>query len=185
MSRPHRFDAVAMIFHWGSALLLLLLFALGWRMVALALSPAKFELYALHKSLGLVALALACLRLLWRLFRGAPPPVEGPVWQRRAATAAHGLLYGLLFAMPLSGWLFNSLVGFPLGFFGLVDVPALSVADPAMQDMARLAHRWAGYGLLALIAAHVGAALHHRFVLRDGTLERMLPSWHLSKGNRA
>lgn len=185
MSRPSRFNAPAMIFHWGSALLLLALFGLGWRMVGLALSPAKFELYALHKSLGLVALAVAGLRLLWRLFKGAPHSIDGSVWPRRAAGAAHVLLYVLLFVMPFSGWLFNSLVGFPLSFFGVADVPALAAANPTMKEMARLAHIWVGYFLLVLIAAHIGAALYHRFVLRDGTLERMLPKWPLWKGKHA
>jgi cytochrome b561 len=177
-----RYSGIAILQHWLSVALIVTLFGLGWRMVSLPLSPLKFELYALHKSLGLLVLALSVVRLLWRVGSPIPAPVDGPVWQRRAAAGAHWLLYALLFALPLSGWLFNSFVGFPLSFFGLVNLPPLAAPEPALKESARLAHAWLGYLLLALLAIHAAAALHHQFVKRDGTLSRMLP--RLSRATR-
>jgi cytochrome b561 len=179
---PAHYGGVALIMHWATAALIVALFILGWRMIPLPLSPAKLELYALHKSLGIAVLALSGFRLAWRLARPAPKPVDGPIWQRRAATGAHMLLYALLLVLPLSGWLFNSLVGFPLSFFGMVDVPPLAAPQPAPKETVRLAHIWLGYMLLVALGLHVAAALHHHFVRRDEALVRMLP--RLTKSTR-
>jgi cytochrome b561 len=177
-----RYSSIAILQHWVSVALIVTLFGLGWRMISLPLSPAKFELYAFHKSLGFVVLALSTVRLLWRVAGPVPAPVDGPVWQRRAAAAVHWTLYALLFALPLSGWLFNSFVGFPFSFLGLVDLPPLAAPEPALKENARLAHLWLGYLLLVVLAIHAAAALHHQFVKRDGALSRMLPS--LSQATR-
>ena len=177
-----RYGRIAILQHWVSVALIVTLFGLGWRMVSLPLSPSKFELYTFHKSLGLVLLALSTVRLLWRVVGPVPAPVDGPVWQQRAAAAAHWTLYALLFALPLSGWLFHSFVGFPLSFLGLVNLPPLAAPEPTLKENARLAHLWLGYMLLALLAIHAAAALHHQFVKRDGTLSRMLPD--LSQATR-
>jgi cytochrome b561 len=170
-----RYSSIAILQHWVSVALIVTLFGLGWRMISLPLSPAKFELYAFHKSLGFVVLTLSTVRLLWRVAGPVPAPVDGPLWQQRAAAAVHWTLYALLFALPLSGWLFNSFVGFPFSFLGLVDLPPLAAPEPALKENARLAHLWLGYLLLTLLAIHATAALHHQFVKRDGALSRMLP----------
>src|SRR5580704_13513078 len=165
-----RYNSIAILQHWVSVALIVTLFGLGWRMISLPLSPAKFELYAFHKSLGFVVLALSTVRLLWRVAGPVPAPVDGPVWQRRAAAAVHWTLYALLFALPLSGWLFNSFVGFPFSFLGLVDLPPLAAPHPALKESARLAHLGLGSLLLVCLAIHAAAALHHQFVKRDGAL---------------
>ena len=81
--------------------------------------------------------------------------------------------------------MYNSVVGFPLSFFGVVDVPGLSAANPEAKDIVRLAHFLGGYGLVALVVAHVCAAFYHDIVLRDVTLSRMLPSLALRKWKRS
>ena len=174
---PVRYGAVAILLHWVTAALVFTLFVLGWRMVSLPLSPSKFALYAQHKSLGLVVLALSSFRLIWRLTHGVPQAVDESLWRRRAATMVHGLIYATLFALPLSGWLFNSVVGFPLSFFGVIDIPPLSAPRPEWKETARLAHVWLGYALLAALGLHVAAAVHRQFVRRDGTIARMLPNF--------
>src|SRR5690606_39976005 len=91
--------------HWLIVLLVIAMAALGLTMVELPNTPFKLKLYNLHKSIGLTIFALMLLRLAWRAYAGAPPPVPGtPTWQARAASLTHGLLYALLFAMPVSGW---------------------------------------------------------------------------------
>ena len=139
----------------------------------------KSELYSLHKTFGLTVLGLTVLRLLWRLFAGAPAPVPGtPRWQSAIASAAHGALYLILLAMPLSGWLFHSASGFPprnLSWFGLFKLPSLSDRDPALRDFALAAHEWLFIALAVIVTAHALAALKHHYLDRDRTLARMLP----------
>ena len=170
-----RYSAVAILFHWVIAAAIVTAVLIGWNMTDLPLSPHKLELYALHKSIGLTVLGLAVLRLAWRLFRPPPPPEPMAPWQSAAATWGHRLIYLLLFVLPLSGWLFNSIVGFPLSWFGLVTLPPLAPALPAWRGASEMLHYWIGWALIVVVTGHAAAALHHHFILRDRTLWRMLP----------
>ena len=117
------------------------------------------RVYALHKSIGLTVLGLTVLRLLWRLVAGAPEPVPGtPRWQSAIAQGTHGALYAILLAMPLSGWLYNSAAGFPLQWFGVFKLPALSGRDPGLKEFAGEAHEWL-FIALALCSQVVGQGL--------------------------
>ena len=108
------------------ALLILALGVVGLTMDELPKTPKYFWVYTAHKSIGITVLALVLFRLGWRLYAGAPKPVPGvPSWQERIASATHVLLYVLMFAIPLSGWLYDSASGLrPFRWFGLVDVPS-------------------------------------------------------------
>ena len=171
-----RWGAVAIALHWLVVALVLAMAWLGLTMGDLPNGPGKIATYALHKSIGLTLLAVVVLRLLWRLHAGAPPPIAGtPPWQVRAAALAHGLLYALLLAMPLSGWLLNSAAGFPLQWFGLFNLPALAQRDPGLRALSGEVHEWLFWTLALLAVAHAAAALHHHLFLRDATLARMLP----------
>lgn len=162
--------------HWLIALLVITLAVLGLTMKGMPNSPDKIQIYALHKSLGLTVLALVALRIVVRASDRRPPhPAALPPWQRVSAEAVHGLLYVLLIAMPLSGWLFNSAANFPLKWFGLVSIPALTGPDPELKELARAAHFWLFCVLAGLFVVHAGAALQHHFVRRDDVLRRMLP----------
>ena len=140
-------------------------------------SPKWFWVYTLHKSLGLTVLALVLVRIAWRLYAGAPPPVEGtPRWQARLASLTHGAIYVLILAMPLSGWLYDSASGLrPFRWFGLAEVPTLSPPHEALADAMHETHELLFWVLIALVIGHAGAALYHHFVRRDATLARMLP----------
>lgn len=179
---PTRWGKVSQGLHWLVAALILIQAALGLVMVDMINSPDKIRLYALHKSIGLTILALAALRLAWRLHAGAPAPLPGAGWQRTAARISHGLLYALLFALPLSGWLFNSAAGFPLQWFGLFNLPPVAAADPDLRVLARATHEWLFWMLAAVTLVHVAAALHHHLFLGDATLARMLPRGWLRAG---
>ena len=142
--------ALSRALHWLIAALILAMAWLGLTMGDLPNGPDKIATYALHKSIGLSILALAALRLLWRLQAGAPAPVAGtPRWQARIAGVTHVALYALLLALPLSGWLLNSAAGFPLQWFGLFNLPALAGRDATLAQFARQLH---GYGLWLLLA---------------------------------
>lgn len=162
-------------FHWGMALLILALLVLGVLAANWPLSPLKLKLFFWHKSLGLLVLLLAGLRLSWRWFDARPAwPADMPEGERRLARLAHAAQYGLMLALPLSGWLINSAADVPFRVFGLWPLPALVSPDEWLKSLAQGAHLVLVLALLALLAAHVAAALrHHR--RGDGVLAAMLP----------
>jgi cytochrome b561 len=171
-----RYGAVAIALHWAVAAALFVTFPLGLYMADLPLSPRKLVLVSYHKWIGVTVFALMSLRLAWRLAHRPPrlPPTM-PAWQRRAAMLAHWSLYALLLAIPLSGWLYSSAVGVPTVYLGIWPLPDLVGKDMALADTLKLAHASLNFALLALVVAHVAAALKHHFVDRDGLLARMLP----------
>jgi cytochrome b561 len=164
--------------HWLMALMIIGLCIVGWQMQGLPNGPEKLKVYALHKSMGITVLVLALLRLLWRLADGRPKyPPSMPRWQRLASSAAHGSLYLFMIAMPISGWLFNSASNFPLRWFNLFSVPALSGPDAALKANAGAAHLALFWVFFVLFILHVGAALKHHWFDRDDTLRRMWPGY--------
>lgn len=168
--------APAQLLHWLMAALILIQFALGWLAVSWRLSPAKLNLFVWHKSLGMVILALVLLRLLWRLMNPTPAlPVDTPGWERAAAHISHALLYVLMIAMPLTGWLINSAAGVPFSIFWQVPLPALVAPDRHIAALAALTHFSLFVTFASLLVLHVGAALRHHFLKRDAVLTRMLP----------
>lgn len=172
---PSVWGRAARLFHWLVALLLLVQVPLAWYMVGQPLGPAKLGNYALHKSLGMLVFAVTAVRLAWRLLAPSPPlPPGTPGWQRGAARLTQGLLYFLMFAMPLTGWLNSSAANFPVSVFGLVTLPDLIAADPARQQAFEDSHRVQSYLLFAVLTAHLLGALYHHFLQRDGVLAGML-----------
>jgi len=171
-----RWGAVSQLLHWLIVLMILALGTVGLVMTDMRNSPDKVQLYLLHKSFGLTLLALVVLRLGWRLYAGAPHPVPGtPIWQERIAALTHGALYVLLFAIPLSGWVFNSAAGYPLRWFGMFNLPALAAKSQDLREVSGEAHELLFWALIALTVAHAGAAFYHHLIQHDATLARMLP----------
>ena len=180
-----RWGGVSQSLHWLVVVLILATGLIGLLMGDMRASPTKVQVYALHKSLGLTILALAVLRLGWRLAAGAPAAVTGtPRWQARLASVTHWLLYALLLAIPLSGWAFNSAAGYPLQWFGLFNLPALVGRDADLRVTVRDLHEALFWALVAVTVLHAAAALYHHAVLRDATLARMLPRGWLRAGAR-
>lgn len=175
-----RWSAFGIGLHWLTLALVLGLAVAGLLMGELPNGPFKIQIYGLHKSFGLTVFGLTLLRLLWRWLSKTPAPIAGtPVWQHIVAQAAHAALYGLLLAVPLSGWLFNSAAGYPLKWFGLFALPRLTGYDPGIKAFTREMHETLFYAMAALIVLHAGAALWHHYWRRDRTLVRMLPTLKL------
>ena len=170
-------SASAKSFHWGVAALILLQFVLGWLAASWRLSPTKLDLFVWHKSIGMLILVLVVLRLLNRLATRAPAlPAGMPAWERAAAHASHALLYGLMLALPLSGWIVSAAAGVPFRIFWRMPLPAIVPPDKQTADLAAVVHFSLGIALVALLVLHVGAALRHHFAKRDDVLSRMLPT---------
>jgi cytochrome b561 len=175
-----RYSAPARLLHWWIALLIAVQVPVGavmsYRGNILDLWNATTDfLYSLHKSLGFVLLILVVIRVLVRLIRGSPDPEPGLArWQVRIAVANHAGLYLLLLVVPLLGWFGASL--FPaLDLFGVISLPSISEPDRAASETVFALHGLAALLLVVLAGLHIGAALYHHFVRRDGVLRRMLP----------
>ena len=183
MTSP-RYSAVAIILHWAIAILILGQIAGGLYMHKLPnVSPIKFDLYQLHKSFGLSILALTFARIGWRLTHRPPAlPAIMPGWQKLAARGAHVGFYVLLLVTPLAGWAMVSAspLDIPTKWFGMISVPHLpffeGVSDrAAVEEILKEAHEYLAFGMLYLLALHVGAALKHQFFNRDDVLGSILP----------
>jgi cytochrome b561 len=172
---PASYTRTAITLHWLIAIAVLGMLGAGFYMIDMRISPDKLKIYMLHKSVGLSILALMLFRIIWRLTH-RPPALPGsvPSWQRFASHASHALLYVLLLAMPLSGWLMNSASGFPTKLFGVLPLPQL--IEKSQSDFAfwQYSHAVIAFSLCALIAIHVLAALKHHFIDKDVILRRML-----------
>jgi cytochrome b561 len=183
MSKPpiQRYDVIAVVLHWTMALGIFALIGVGLAMKHADLSKMRvFQLFQLHKSIGVVILLLAVVRLAWRLTHRAPPlPETMPALERTAAHAGHVLLYLFMFALPLSGWAFVSAspLNIPTVLFGLVSWPHIpllaELTDKAPATAAfKLAHDYGAFALIAVLTIHIGAALRHAFK-GDAPLSRM------------
>ncbi|MCX7164063.1 MAG: cytochrome b [Betaproteobacteria bacterium] len=172
-----RYSGLAIGLHWLIAVAILATFAVGLYMHDLPLSPQKLRIYSWHKWAGVTVFLFVVLRLGWRL-RHRPPelPAAMPAWQRNIATATHVLLYLLMFAVPLSGWLMSSAKGFQTVWFGLLPLPDLLSKNVELGKLLAEVHELLNFTMAALVIAHLGAALKHHFIDRDDVLTRMLPA---------
>ena len=172
---PQRFGIVAIALHWFIAIAMLASLALAWYLEDLD-GEEKIYWLALHKSVGMVIFVAAIARLIWRVRH--PAPAYGfamPRWQQLAAHATHILLYVMLFSLPITGYIAETARGRDTAFFGLFPIPALVPLNRKLSYYALTVHDWSQYAVYALILLHVGAALYHQLILKDGIIERMWP----------
>lgn len=175
--KTQRYTGVAIGLHWLIGLMILGSFGVGLYMVDLSLSPTKLRLYSWHKWAGVTIFTLVLIRCLWRITHAVPAlPAEMPKWQRLAAEASHYLLYALMIAIPLSGWLMSSAKGFQTVYFGVLPIPDLLVKNEALGETLALVHKFLNFTMIAIVIVHVAAALKHHFIDKDDILRRMLPA---------
>lgn len=169
----------ARAFHWATVALVSVMLPLGlymaWRGNATNFDATTARLYDLHKLLGILTLGVVIGRLAYRLANGAPP--DEPTlewWQKAASHLTHWGLYGLLVAIPMLGWLGVSLYD-ARSIFGLFSLPALAAKNTDASNLVFALHFYAAMLLAAMVMAHIGAALYHHLIRKDGVLRRMLP----------
>jgi cytochrome b561 len=171
-----RYTATAIGLHWLMAVLILCMFCVGLYMTGLPLSPTKLQIYSWHKWAGVTAFLLVLLRIVWRITHRPPPlPAAMPHWQQLAAHGGHALLYLLMVAIPLTGWLMSSAKGFQTVYLGIIPLPDLLTKDKGIGDMLTTVHQALNFAMAALVITHLAAALKHYFVDRDEVLGRMIP----------
>jgi len=181
MGEAPRYSLLQRLIHWLVAAIAICVLAVGLTLGILGFDGVKASfgmdmtnlLYKYHKTFGVVLLGLMTLRLAVKLALGRPdhdPPL--PRFNRAASEAVHGLLYVLLLIQPVLGWAATAAGGYPIEFFNAT-LPKFLAKDPALSETLYGLHRAVGWALVVLIGVHVGAALMHRLVLRDGVMRRM------------
>ncbi|NML31356.1 cytochrome b [Paraburkholderia antibiotica] len=183
---PRRYTRTAITLHWLIALLMIVNVVLGLSADSLPDDWVR-PVIDTHKSIGITVLGLALLRILWRVSHRPPPlPREFPAWEKLAAHLAHFVLYLLMIALPLSGWLHDSAwkdaATHPMQWFGLFQWPRIGYVmqlaptlKETLHDRFGALHTWLGYALYALLAMHIGGALKHEWIDRKSVFRRMTP----------
>ena len=170
-NRPDRFGAVTKALHWIMAIGLVGMVGLGLVLVSMTVNLSTLWLFGLHKTIGIVLLALAALRLLWHRLSPPPAPADpGRAWERGLIRAVRAGFYALMLAIPLSGWAASSATGTAVVIFGALTLPPIAPASPGLSDALFALHAWLNWALLAVLAIHLAGTFRHR----DGTLRRML-----------
>ncbi|GHA32949.1 cytochrome b [Devosia pacifica] len=179
MTKPSAlsYRPVAIILHWLVALFVISTVPAGIIMLEEGLARSvQDRLFIFHKNIGVVIFLLVIARIVFRAFNPPPPlPSSIPVLQRHVASATHIGLYGLLLIMTISGYVYVIAGGFPIEGLDAIGVPHLVPEDEGLSKSALSIHLAARFVLIALVFAHVGAALYHWLIRRDGVFERMAP----------
>jgi len=168
--------AVARAFHWGLGAAIIGMIAYGWWMNHFPARADRFFYRSIHADIGYLVLLFTALRLIWKVANPTPAlPGSTPVWERVLARFNQWSLYALTILVAGLGWA-HSGAHKPdyADFFGLFRVPQFTVENRAASRFYEHWHIYIAYALLALIALHVLAALYHRFIKKDGVLERMI-----------
>jgi cytochrome b561 len=175
---PVRYGAMAQGIHWLTALLVLVAFIYGpGGSEQRVYSPARDFERQLHETLGLCVLALVVIRVLWRMFDTRPRPEPMPRWMKLASKAVQGLLYLLLFAVPMTAIAAAWLQGHPVTLLAGFEIAPLLDTSRDLGNKIAQVHTWLGDTILWLAGLHALAALYHHFLLGDGVLASMLPHW--------
>ena len=170
------YTRTAIALHWLMAFAIIGMFFVGFYMVGLPISPTKFRLFSWHKWTGITILLLAILRLGWRIAHQPPKlPEHMSRVEQFVALTGHRLIYMLMFAIPLSGWLMSSAKGVQTVYFGVLAIPDLVAKNSRLGDLLLTTHVSLNVLLIVVVAGHAAAALKHHFIDRDDVLVRMLP----------
>jgi len=170
----NRYGWVSVVNHWAIAVLILGLIALGIVLGDMPRSPQKGALMTVHKTLGMVALILALVRIAWATTQTRPGPIEGqPAIAARLRDLLHITLFVATVALPLSGILMSLYNNRDVSVLGLFVIPGQGEVG-WMAALAHGVHEWGSYLVLALVAGHALISLKHHFLDKDPTLRRML-----------
>jgi cytochrome b561 len=171
-----RYGPVARGFHWTLALLIIGSIGLGWYVMSLSYYDRwYYTSLEWHKALGMAALVLGVLNVGRAIGSRAPAPLASMAeWERQTTRVMHGVLFLMMVAVPLTGYVISTSAGDGIAIFGWFEVPAVLPKSEALRDVAVELHYYLAYGTAALVLLHVTAALKHQFVDRDDILSRML-----------
>jgi cytochrome b561 len=175
MTARLQYGTTAKVLHWVIVALLAVQYLIGWLMPGIHRGMKPGAAMTFHISIGIMILVLIVLRFAWRLTHPVAPESSLPPWQRLSSEAVHWLLYILVLATTLTGWLFASFRGWGVSFFYLAPMPMLASENAAAAKIIDGLHQAAEWTLLVLIGLHIAAGLAHLFIYRDRVMQRMLP----------
>lgn len=161
------------LFHWLTAALIFIQIPLGFYADSLKLSAWKIDVFVWHKSFGMLVFLLLVVRLLWRIKSTVPVSLATSKLQKILASTVHALLYALMFALPISGWIITSAANLPVKLFWLIHLPAITDPNSELKALAAEIHELCVFALIALLALHIAAAIRHQFVLADSAIKRL------------
>lgn len=162
------------ILHWVIGLMMIGMLIVGFIMADYVEPPLKYTLYGLHKATGLTIFGLTLLRIALRLVASTPPLPSTVAWYERfLAKSTYLALYGMMLAFPISGYIMSSAGGYPISWFGLIEVPLLISKNPELSHTAKEIHEAFGYILGGLILLHFAGFLKHLFIDKENLLKRM------------
>lgn len=173
MTQRYRWPTIGI--HWLTLLLIIAAYVLATILEDMTLSPQKLKLYSWHKWVGITVLFLLPLRLLFRFLDPLDHRAGLTALEVKASAAVHGVIYLLLMAVPMFGWLHSSAAGFPVVWLGVLPLPDLVGKDKALAEVFKELHEGSVNLLIALVVVHAAAALYHHHIRRDGVLARMVP----------
>jgi cytochrome b561 len=174
---PETYGHVAKVLHWLIALAVLAMMVMGTFMDDIPDKILRFQIYGIHKALGITVLVLMLGRLVWKLIHWGLPHhnLNHKPWEQKLAGVVHWGFYALLLVMPLSGWLLTGAAGSTISWFGFFSVPNIALPDQELREAYGEIHEIVGLLIWGALALHVGGALKHVFLDKDDTLRRMLP----------
>jgi cytochrome b561 len=177
-----QYSRTAVVLHWVVALLISAALVLAW-VLPRKNAPGYDALLELHKSVGLVVLAVVVSRLLWRIGHPVAPAASLTPLEARLSGITHWALYAIMFLIPLTGYLFASAEGQHVDFLGLFTAASPLPTDRTVSVPLEFLHKTGQYAIYGFVGLHVVAALYHHFVKRDGVLQRMLPMLRGASGD--
>jgi len=179
-----RYTNVAITMHWVIAISIVGMILGGWYMGDLPDgAPGQYFLYQMHKSIGITILLLTVARIIWRVMNRPPAlPDEMNGLEKTASHLVHLGFYGLMIALPLTGWLYSSVsvkLDVPTVLYGIIswpDVPFVEgLKTEAASGAVNFIHSKLAWVVLALLGLHVAGAIKHEFSAEEGVLKRMIP----------
>jgi cytochrome b561 len=175
MAKQPHYGTTAKVFHWLVVALLIVQYPLGKFMPHIHRGMTPGDAMTFHISFGITILALMVLRLFWRITHPVAPARSLPAWQQLVSEAVHWLLYVLVFATTMTGWIFASERDWSISLFSAVPFPLLPTEGSLLANAIGKWHGTMEWALLLVIGAHVAAAIAHTFIFRDQIMQRMLP----------
>jgi cytochrome b561 len=174
MTKQLHYGTTAKVCHWLIVALLIMQYPLGWFMPHIHREMKPGDAMTVHISIGITILALIILRFFWRINHPVAPASSLPAWQQLISEAVHWLLYALVFATAMTGWLFASQRGWSMSLFFAAHLPALAEGSTLATSIGSW-HRTLEWALFLTIGTHVTAAMAHTFMFHDRIMQRMLP----------
>jgi len=170
-----KYNSTSRALHWIIVALIIVQFSIAWTMPEVERGTSPVGLIAWHLSIGTTILAVMLVRLVWRLTHPAPPPPNdlSPAL-RLVSRSTHFVLYAVLIALPIGGWINASARGWPVTLFGAIPLPSLIAKGSALGLAAGDIHMAAATALLVIIGLHIAGSAYHAVVLKDDTVKRMV-----------